>query len=1050
VRGWKTLETKEIKLTDYKFVDVWYTKQDGTNSAWKRIPLEALPDFQSNEACNFNCFATIQRFCKKTKGEKGEDEPFLAPLYFDLDYAENPAVTLGEAVKIVSFFLNELDLQPSDIQIFFSGSKGVHVLVSSQALGIQPRDDLHKIFKHIASYLKYRLGDFVTAEDGTEHIEPVKSIDLVVYTSHRMLRLPNSLHQKTKLYKIELTFDELRALSIDQIKSMAAEPRRSINIDHSDVKRRTRASHFYMDKLEEYEEAAATSSSRYANDEYKFDKDNPPVCVKDIIAHGWKKSGDRNQATVQLAAYMKQAGYSQSEAALILKRWVTTHMTRWPEYKGRRSQVITNTISTVASVFTSDYKFGCAFIRTLHGEKIPGRDDYERVPCTGEYCPCIKQDHPTDEVAVGMHLANTGDANYTGKLVKTAVMIAGKKAAPYIVPKKIEYACWGYEKCKKTSCPLYHLKSKTAYKELATYDRELLQFCGIGDDNIRGLLKQLSGISQCAKYEINVLESVNVDEILVIPMAEDQKAPAIDVKETMEGKYVLRKIYNVGAAKLTENKYYEITGYVYPHPKNQEGTIIIRDVTPLQDVVDSFNYSDEVKEALKVFQPEEEIDRGSIHAKIRELCDDLTYNVTHIVERQDTLLAILLVYHSVLRIRVPWDTLPLRGWLECMVVGDTGTGKSAIVDKLMSYTGLGTRVNAESTSRTGLTYKMEQNGTGGSWYIVWGAWPLADREFIWIDEATGIKKEDYGEMTAARSEGKLEVKRAVTAETPCRVRAVISGNVPYGNRLADYGQGVESLKDIFNNEDIRRFDFALFMRASDVPPELYNQDLKTYPHIFSSEALTNNILFAWSRTADQVVFSEETLNAILKTSTELSKIYGNATDVPLVSPSDERNKVARLSVALAALTHSVDETGENIIVYPAHVEYVMTYLKMIFNAPGCGLNYYARLAVREEELSDERFNRLTGELQQLDYLKNEQGYKEFVTLFARQRYVRQSEIEAMLNLDKDTAKVIINKLTSLKMVEYTTGGYRKTPRFNAYVQKCFALGLFDNAEDDDF
>jgi hypothetical protein len=384
-----------------------------------------------------------------------------------------------------------------------------------------------------------------------------------------------------------------------------------------------------------------------------------------------------------------------------------------------------------------------------------------------------------------------------------------------------------------------------------------------------------------------------------------------------------------------------------------------------------------------------------------------------------------------------------------MVVGDTGTGKSAMIEKIMKYVGLGTRINAESTSRTGLTYKMEQSGTGGNWYIVWGAWPLADREMIWIDEGTGIKKEEYGEMTAARSEGKLEVKRAVTAETPCRVRVIISSNVPYGNRLADYGQGVESLKDIFNNEDIRRFDFSIFMRAADVPPELYNQTLPTYPQVVDSQALTDNILFAWSRTPDQIIFPNETLETVLKVSTELSKIYGNANDIPLVSPSDQRNKIARLSVAMAALTHSVDdETREKIIVHPAHVNYIMEYLRAIYNAPGCGLNYYARLAVKEEELSQERFDKITAELKRIDELKEFTRYKEFVTLFARQRYVRQGEIEAMLNLEKDISKQLINRLTNLKMIEYTTGGYRKTARFNAYVQKCFALGIFDGTDDD--
>ena len=129
----------------------------------------------------------------------------------------------------------------------------------------------------------------------------------------------------------------------------------------------------------------------------------------------------------------------------------------------------------------------------------------------------------------------------------------------------------------------------------------------------------------------------------------------------------------------------------------------------------------------------------------------------------------------------------IRGWVELKIVGDTGTGKSALVEKMMKYIGLGNRVNAESTSRTGLTYKMEQ-GNRGSWYIVWGAWPLADKELIWVDEDTGIEKDEYGEMTLARSDGKLEVKRAVTAETPCRVRAILSGNAPKGKRLSDYAR----------------------------------------------------------------------------------------------------------------------------------------------------------------------------------------------------------------------------------------------------------------------
>ena len=1041
---------KEPKISDYKYVDVWYSDVNGKSSPWQRIEVTNVAKFQQEEAYNFNCFMTVQHFANKgkVKGEK-----FIAPLYFDLDYATDPSIPQAEAIKLIDFFMEELDVQPTDIWVYFSGSKGFHILISSQAIGVQPRTDLHKIYKHIAGYLKYRLGTVEKKVDdaGNEYevIDPLKSIDPVVYTEKRMLRLNNSVHQKTKLYKIELTIEELKLLTIDQIKKLAEAPRRAVGFTGpertSALGIRKEANKLFMDKLAEYEQAAATNQQRYDKEEYLFTKGKPPVCVEDILKGGWKKEGDRNQATVQLACYYKAAGHSKDEALKILEEWVVKHTTAKGGYSVH--QRVANTRSVVEAVYSkeNEYKFGCAFIRSLHGEKAPGSKDYDRVPCSGDLCPCIKRNVVSDDDAVSLHLAATGSAELTGKLIKTRVMVAGKKSTPFIVPKKIEYSCWGRSTCKKYSCPLYNLPVQTAYKDLGVQNRELIQMTATGDDNIKGILRELSGIPACAKYDTVIVENANVEELLVIPMAEVEGAEPADSKN--DGGYVLRRVYNVGAKSISENKYYEITGYVFPHPKNQESTILIKEAAPLQDVVESFELTEEVKNDLAVLQPAD-YTAEAIAEKLGAILNDLTYNVTHIVERDETLLGVLLTYHSVLRFTVPWDINPIRGWLELKVVGDTGTGKSALIEKVMRYAGLGARVNAESTSRTGLTYKMEQSGSGGAWYIVWGAWPLADKELIWIDEDTGINKDEYGEMTMARSEGKLEVKRAVTAETPCRVRAVLSGNVPFGKRLADYAQGVESLKDVFNNEDIRRFDFAVFMRATDVNPELYNQKLPTYPKMIESETLKNSILFAWSRSPEAVIFAADTIDKILEAATELSKIYGNATDVPLVSPSDQRNKVARLAVALAALTHSVDESGERIMVWPGHVEFILTYLKGIYNTPGCGLNYYARLSVKEEELTLERFNKLTTELRKQDTLKGANKFLEFITLFAQQKYLRLGDVEAMLSIEKEEAKGIINTLVKLRMVINTSGGFRKTPRFNSYIAKCFEQGLFDNIDED--
>ena len=69
-------------------------------------------------------------------------------------------------------------------------------------------------------------------------------------------------------------------------------------------------------------------------------------------------------------------------------------------------------------------------------------------------------------------------------------------------------------------------------------------------------------------------------------------------------------------------------------------------------------------------------------------------------------------------------------------------------------------------------------------------------------------------------------------------------------------------------------------------------------------------------------------------------------------------------------------------------------------------------------------------------------------MFAQQKYLRLGDVEAMLSVEKEEAKSIVNLCTKLRMLVMTTGGYKKTARFNAYIAKCFEMGLFDNLEDD--
>lgn len=98
---------KEPQIADYKYVDAWHTNDSGQPVPWTRVEYpEGVKKYQQEEANNYNCFCTVQRYVNKSRGVKGES--FIAPLYFDLDYKQDPVVSQADAVKLIDFFINEL------------------------------------------------------------------------------------------------------------------------------------------------------------------------------------------------------------------------------------------------------------------------------------------------------------------------------------------------------------------------------------------------------------------------------------------------------------------------------------------------------------------------------------------------------------------------------------------------------------------------------------------------------------------------------------------------------------------------------------------------------------------------------------------------------------------------------------------------------------------------------------------------------------------------------------------------------------------------------
>lgn len=140
------------------------------------------------------------------QGYRGYHAPALG--YFVLDF--DSSTDINSARNDCLRAIQALKLEDNSYKVYFSGSKGFHLYIRQEFFPITPSDHTAKDFERIAVEMA-KAHDLPTLDDS-------------IYQANRKFRLPNSKHPKTGLYKVELTPEQLEALSIEQIQSIAQCP----------------------------------------------------------------------------------------------------------------------------------------------------------------------------------------------------------------------------------------------------------------------------------------------------------------------------------------------------------------------------------------------------------------------------------------------------------------------------------------------------------------------------------------------------------------------------------------------------------------------------------------------------------------------------------------------------------------------------------------------------------------------------------------------------------------------------------------------------------
>lgn len=145
---------------------------------------------------------------KTIKGYKGQHA--CTYICIDIDNETDREGSRLSTMQVINRINAVYNVHPNDLFIYFSGNKGFHVYLVDRLLGISG-----KFFDEIGTKCK----SFVT-----ETFAGISNIDPKIYEDHRIIRIPNSRHAKTGLYKIEITHAEL-IQGLPAILELAKQPR---------------------------------------------------------------------------------------------------------------------------------------------------------------------------------------------------------------------------------------------------------------------------------------------------------------------------------------------------------------------------------------------------------------------------------------------------------------------------------------------------------------------------------------------------------------------------------------------------------------------------------------------------------------------------------------------------------------------------------------------------------------------------------------------------------------------------------------------------------
>lgn len=357
-----------------------------TESPHKYIKNKNSPYFISMMKYNEDQYKEFQ----KTKSLAGLSGGKTNKIWADFDSESHLDAAFSDAVIFVKDLLN-IGIKEEEIQISFSGNKGIGIIVETNN---------EFTIEQVKSFCFDLLSGLTT-------------FDKTMYDHQRIFRLNYTKNEKTNLYKIPITYEELVDANIEEIKKRAA-------IDPT------------PEEIQDVNDYYQISNSKIP-DEY-LNVQKLEVIPKDIVVHGeinWElkpkflsncrwalqnglfEPGFRSNPLLCLASTYKNLGYSQGITYRMLKGVAEAEAERNQSERYPDKELYNNIILQVFSERWKNGQFSC---------KQEGNFLYD-------YCQTLG-DHKCDHTEDTKHIIKINDlatsfedyaVNFEKNIVKTGI-----------------------------------------------------------------------------------------------------------------------------------------------------------------------------------------------------------------------------------------------------------------------------------------------------------------------------------------------------------------------------------------------------------------------------------------------------------------------------------------------------------------------------------------------------------------------------------------------------------------------------------------------------